>query len=111
MASSNPLAGGASAGACIPPRKITRVFGVVKAYSSAAGEGPFPTELRGDEAPALRERAHEYGATTGRPRRVGWFDAVAARHAHRLNAFTEIAVTKLDVLDVYERIPFCATYE
>src|SRR5205807_1556210 len=66
---------------------------------------------RGDEATALRERAHEYGATTGRPRRVGWFDAVAARHAHRLNAFTELAVTKLDVLDVYDRIPFCATYE
>jgi len=111
VTSSNPLAGGASVGAGIPPRKITRVIGVVKAYSTAVGEGPFPTELRGDEATALRERAHEYGATTGRPRRVGWFDAVAARHAHRLNAFTEIAVTKLDVLDVYERIPFCASYE
>jgi len=111
VTSSNPLAGGASVGAGIPPRKITRVIGVVKAYSTAVGEGPFPTELRGDEATALRERAHEYGATTGRPRRVGWFDAVAARHAHRLNAFTELAVTKLDVLDVYERIPFCASYE
>src|SRR5207237_421231 len=79
--------------------------------AAAGGEGPFPTELRGEEATALRERAHEYGATTGRPRRVGWFDAVAARHAHRLNAFTELAVTKLDVLDVYDRIPFCASYE
>ena len=95
VTSSNPLAGGASVGAGIPPRRITRVIGVVKAYSTAVGEGPFPTELRGDEATALRERAHEYGATTGRPRRVGWFDAVAARHAHRLNAFTELAVTKL----------------
>src|SRR5712691_2852023 len=111
VTSSNPLAGGASVGAGIPPRKITRVIGVVKAYSTAVGEGPFPTELRGEEANALRERAHEYGATTGRPRRVGWFDAVAARHAHRLNAFTELAVTKLDVLDVYERIPFCSSYE
>jgi len=111
VTSSNPLAGGASVGAGIPPRKITRVIGVVKAYSTAVGEGPFPTELHGEEAHDLRERAHEYGATTGRPRRVGWFDAVAARHAHRLNAFTEIAVTKLDVLDVYERIPFCTRYE
>jgi adenylosuccinate synthase len=111
VTSSNPLAGGASVGAGIPPRKITRVIGVVKAYSTAVGEGPFPTELHGEEASALRERAHEYGATTGRPRRVGWFDSVAARHSHRLNAFTELAVTKLDVLDVYERIPFCASYE
>jgi len=111
VTSSNPLAGGASVGAGIPPRLITRVIGVVKAYSTAVGEGPFPTELHGREADELRERAGEYGATTGRPRRVGWFDAVAPRHAHRLNAFTEIAVTKLDVLDVYERIPFCAQYE
>ena len=111
VTSSNPLAGGASVGAGIPPRLITRVIGVVKAYSTAVGEGPFPTELRGAEANELRERAHEYGATTGRPRRVGWFDAVAARHAHRLNAFTELAVTKLDVLDVYEQIPFCSGYE
>ena len=110
VTSSNPLAGGASVGAGIPPRKITRVIGVVKAYSTAVGEGPFPTELHGSEAHDLRERAHEFGATTGRPRRVGWFDAVAARHAHRLNAFTEIAVTKLDVLDVYDRIPFCTQY-
>jgi len=111
VTSSNPLAGGASVGAGIPPRRITRVIGVVKAYSTAVGEGPFPTELHGEEATALRERAHEYGATTGRPRRVGWFDAVAARHAHRLNSFTELAVTKLDVLDVYERISFCGSYE
>ena len=111
VTSSNPLAGGASVGAGIPPRRITRVIGVVKAYSTAVGEGPFPTELHGKDAHDLRERANEYGATTGRPRRVGWFDAVAARHAHRLNSFTELAVTKLDVLDVYERIPFCTRYE
>jgi adenylosuccinate synthase len=111
VTSSNPLAGGAAVGAGIPPRSITRVIGVVKAYSTAVGEGPFPTELHGREADALRERANEYGATTGRPRRVGWFDAVAARHAHRLNAFTEIAVTKLDMLGTYARIPFCVAYE
>ena len=74
------------------------------------GEGPFPTEMHGKEGDALREMANEYGATTGRPRRVGWFDAVAARHAHRLNAFTELAVTKLDVLGAYREIPFCVAY-
>jgi len=111
VTSSNPLAGGAAVGAGIPPRYITRVIGVVKAYSTAVGEGPFPTEMKGTEGDALREMANEYGATTGRPRRVGWFDAVAARHAHRLNAFTEIAVTKLDVLGAYEEIPFCVGYD
>ncbi len=111
VTSSNPLAGGATIGAGIPPRVITRVIGVVKAYSTAVGEGPFPTELHGSEADDLRERGQEYGATTGRPRRVGWFDAVAPRHAHRLNAFTEIAVTKLDMLGRYESIPFCTAYE
>ena len=111
VTSSNPLAGGASVGAGIPPRFITRVIGVVKAYSTAVGEGPFPTEMRDKDGDALREMANEYGATTGRPRRVGWFDAVAARHAHRLNAFTEIAVTKLDVLGAYDEIPFCVAYE
>ena len=111
VTSSNPLAGFASIGAGIPPRFITRVVGVVKAYSTAVGEGPFPTELAGAEADALRERAEEYGATTGRPRRIGWFDAVAARHAQRLNAFTELAVTKLDMLGTYDEIPFCTGYE
>lgn len=110
VTSSNPLAGGGSVGAGIPPRLIRRVIGVVKAYSTAVGEGPFPTELAGDAAEALRRRGGEFGATTGRPRRVGWFDAVAARHAHRLNAFTDIAVTKLDVLDEYERIPVAVRY-
>ena len=111
VTSSNPLAGFASIGAGIPPRFITRVIGVVKAYSTAVGEGPFTTELHGAEGDRLREKGAEYGATTGRPRRVGWFDAVAARHAQRLNAFTEIAVTKLDVLGGYDEIPFCTAYE
>ncbi|HEY8732707.1 MAG TPA: adenylosuccinate synthase [Candidatus Limnocylindria bacterium] len=111
VTSSNPLAGFATIGAGIPARFITRVIGVVKAYSTAVGEGPFPTELAGEAANTLRERAEEYGATTGRPRRIGWFDAVAARHAQRLNAFTELAVTKLDMLGTYEEIPFCTAYE
>jgi adenylosuccinate synthase len=111
VTSSNPLAGFASIGAGIPARAITRVIGVVKAYSTAVGEGPFPTELSGEAANSLRERAEEYGATTGRPRRIGWFDAVAARHAQRLNAFTELAVTKLDMLGTYDEIPFCTAYE
>jgi len=111
VTSSNPLAGFASIGAGIPARAITRVIGVVKAYSTAVGEGPFPTELAGEAANSLRERAEEYGATTGRPRRIGWFDAVAARHAQRLNAFTELAVTKLDMLGTYDEIPFCTAYE
>ncbi|HVR89128.1 MAG TPA: adenylosuccinate synthase [Candidatus Limnocylindria bacterium] len=111
VTSSNPLAGFASIGAGIPARFITRVIGVVKAYSTAVGEGPFPTELNGAAADSLRERAEEYGATTGRPRRIGWFDSVAARHAQRVNAFTEIAVTKLDMLGTYDEIPFCTAYE
>ena len=111
VTSSNPLAGFASVGAGIPPRRITRVIGVVKAYSTAVGEGPFPTELRDAVGDELRERAFEYGASTGRPRRVGWFDALVPRYAHRLNAFTELAVTKLDVLGAYDEIPFCVAYE
>ena len=111
VTSSNPLAGFASVGAGIPPRRITRVIGVVKAYSTAVGEGPFPTELRDAVGDELRERAFEYGASTGRPRRVGWFDALVPRFAHRLNAFTELAVTKLDVLGAYDEIPFCVAYE
>ncbi|MGI8877232.1 MAG: adenylosuccinate synthase [Candidatus Limnocylindria bacterium] len=111
VTSSNPLAGFASIGAGIPPRRITRVIGVVKAYSTAVGEGPFPTELHDAVGDELRERAFEYGASTGRPRRVGWFDALVPRYAHRLNAFTELAVTKLDVLGPYEEIPFGVAYE
>ena len=111
VTSSNPLAGFASVGAGIPPRRITRVIGVVKAYSTAVGEGPFPTELTDAVGDELRERAFEYGASTGRPRRVGWFDALVPRFAHRLNAFTELAVTKLDVLGAYDEIPFCVAYE
>ncbi|HAZ63332.1 MAG TPA: adenylosuccinate synthase [Armatimonadetes bacterium] len=111
VTSSSPTAGGAAAGAGIPPAYITRVVGVAKAYSSAVGAGPFPTELHGAEAEQLREIGGEYGATTGRPRRCGWFDALSVRHSARLSGFTEIALTKLDVLDSYAEIPICVGYE
>jgi adenylosuccinate synthase len=103
-------AGGAATGTGVPLSRIDGVLGVAKAYCTRVGTGPFPTELRGAEAEALRERGGEYGATTGRPRRCGWFDAVAVRYAARVNGFDTIAITKLDVLDELERIPVCAGY-
>lgn len=111
VTSSNPIAGGASAGAGIPPHLINDVLGVVKAYSTSVGEGPMPTELLDQDGDNLRRLGNEYGATTGRPRRCGWFDAVAVRYAHMLNGFDRIAVTKLDVLDTLDEIKFCVAYE
>jgi len=111
VTSSTTIAGGGAVGGGVPARAIDRVLGVVKAYSTAVGAGPFPTELEGSDADGLRTIGGEYGATTGRPRRVGWFDAVAARYACRLNGFSGIAVTKLDVLDGFESIPVCTAYE
>ncbi len=108
--SSSPTAGGACVGAGIPPRAIDRVLGVVKAYSTSVGGGPFPTELKGEVGERLREIGGEYGATTGRPRRCGWFDGVAIGYASWLNGFTGIAVTKLDVLDTFEQISLCVGY-
>jgi adenylosuccinate synthase len=110
VTSSTTIAGGGGVGGGIPPAHITDVVGVVKAYTSAVGTGPLPTELRDEEGHELRERGAEYGATTGRPRRVGWFDAVAARYGRMLNGFTGIAVTKLDVLDGLPSIPICHAY-
>jgi adenylosuccinate synthase len=107
---SSPTAGGACAGAGIPPRSITATIGVVKAYSTSVGGGPFPTELDDPDGQRLREVGGEYGSTTGRPRRCGWFDAVVVRYAAWLNGFTSIAVTKLDVLDEFERIRVCTGY-
>ena len=112
--SSSPLAGFASVGAGIPPHAIRRVVAVVKAYSSCVGAGPFVTELSGRDAHELRGRggsAGEYGATTGRPRRVGWFDAVASRYGCRIQGATEIALTNLDVLGYLDEIPICTAYE
>jgi adenylosuccinate synthase len=97
-------------GAGIPPRAIGGVLGVVKAYSTSVGGGPFPTELHDDLGVKLQEIGREYGATTGRPRRCGWFDGVAIGYASWINGFTGIAVTKLDVLDYFEEIELCTGY-
>ncbi len=103
-------AGGAATGCGVPPTRIDGILGVAKAYCTRVGTGPFPTELAGEQAEQLRSRGNEYGATTGRPRRCGWFDAVAVRYATRLNGFDALAVTKLDVLDELETIPVCTGY-
>ena len=100
----------ACSGAGIPPTAISDILGVVKAYSTAVGAGPFPVELLDEDGERLREVGLEYGATTGRPRRCGWFDGVAIRYASWLNGFTALAVTKLDVLDSFENIRLCTAY-
>jgi len=110
VTSSNPTAAFAPSGAGLPPQAIDRVFGVVKAYSTAVGEGPFPTELFDASGEFLREKGHEYGATTGRPRRCGWFDGVAISFAAYLNGFTGLAITKLDVLDGLSELKICTHY-
>jgi len=114
VTSSNPTAGGASVGAGIPPHHITGVLGIVRTYATRVGEGPFPTEMldtEEDMANLIRQRGNEYGSVTKRPRRCGWFDAVATRYAAELNGFDSLALTKLDVLDVLERIKVCVGYE
>lgn len=110
VTSSNATAGGALTGAGVGPTKISRVIGVTKAYTTRVGEGPFPTELAGEIAEELRELGGEYGVTTGRPRRVGWFDAPVVRYANRVNGLTDIVLTKLDVLDSVAEIPVCVGY-
>jgi len=111
VTSSNPIAGGACIGAGLGPRDITDIVGIAKAYVTRVGAGPFPTELDGDVAELLVDRGHEFGTNTGRRRRVGWFDAVMARQAARLNSLSEIVLTKLDVLDTLEEIKVCVGYE
>ena len=111
VTSSSPTAGGACAGSGIGPTRITTVVGVVKAYTTRVGAGPFPTELGGDQGEWLRKAGGEYGVTTGRPRRCGWFDAVIARYAARVNAVTDFFVTKLDVLSGLEQVPVCVAYD
>jgi adenylosuccinate synthase len=111
VTSSNASVGGACTGLGIPPKAIGRVLGVVKAYTTRVGEGPFPTELSGEMGNRLRESGSEYGAVTGRPRRCGWFDAVAVRYAARINGLDGLALTKLDVLDGLERIEICTAYK
>lgn len=109
--SSNPTVGAACSGAGMPPTAIGDVLGVVKAYSTSVGAGPFPTELHDAAGEKLRDIGREFGATTGRPRRCGWFDGVAIRYAAWLNGFTGLAVTKLDVLDHFDEIQVCIAYE
>lgn len=111
VTSSNPTASYAASGAGLPARAIDRVIGVVKAYSTAVGDGPFPTELHDADGERLREVGGEFGATTGRPRRCGWFDGVAIGYAAWLNGMTGLAITKLDVLDSFEIIKICTGYK
>lgn len=111
VTSSNPTAGGACTGLGIPPTKIDRIVGIVKAYTTRVGNGPFPSELFDDMGEALRDSGKEFGATTGRPRRCGWLDLVALKYSTMINGFTEIALTKLDVLDNLEEIKFCTGYK
>jgi len=110
VTSSSATAGGACTGSGVPPTAIDRIIGVVKAYTTRVGEGPLPTEFAPQLMEEIRRRGKEFGATTGRPRRCGWFDAVVARHAVWVNGCQSIAVTKLDVLDAMETIQICAAY-
>jgi adenylosuccinate synthase len=111
VTSSSPTSGGACAGSGIPPTRLTRVIGILKAYTTRVGSGPFPTELLDDQGEWLRRTGGEYGVTTGRNRRCGWFDAVIARYATRINGLTDFFLTKLDVLSGLERIPVCVAYD
>ncbi|NCD32858.1 MAG: adenylosuccinate synthase [Spartobacteria bacterium] len=111
VTSSNTTAGGACTGAGVGPNQIDHVVGVLKAYTTRVGEGPFPTELLDDDGETLRAVGHEFGATTGRPRRCGWFDVVIARYAVQLNGIDTWALTKLDVLDDFDTIRICVAYE
>ena len=111
VTSSNATAGGACTGSGIPPTRITGVIAIVKAYTTRVGEGPFPTELLDIKGDRLREAGAEFGTTTGRPRRCGWFDAVIARYAARINGVTDFVLTKLDVLTGMEEVPVCVAYE
>jgi len=111
VTSSNPVAGGACTGTGLGPRDIDQVIGIAKAYITRVGAGPFPTELDNAIGDLLVERGHEFGTNTGRRRRCGWFDAVMARQAVRLNSLSEIALTKLDVLDTFETVRVCVAYE
>jgi adenylosuccinate synthase len=110
VTASNTVAGNACAGSGIGPRQIDSVIGVVKAYTTRVGEGPFPTELKDGLGERIRERGGEYGATTGRPRRCGWFDAVIVNHSIRINDIQELALTKLDVLNDFDKINVCVGY-
>ncbi|MFM8712203.1 MAG: adenylosuccinate synthetase, partial [Actinomycetota bacterium] len=110
VTSSNPTAGGACAGSGFGPRDITRVVGIAKAYTTRVGAGPFPTDLHGDLADRVVDLGREFGTVTGRRRRPGWLDVVMLRHAVRVNSLTDIALTKLDVLDDFDTVRVCTGY-
>jgi len=111
VTSSSPLAGAGVIGAGVSPRAMDRIIGVFKAYITRVGSGPMPTELKDEVGNLIRERAHEYGATTGRPRRCGWFDAVAGRFSSQISGFSDIALTHLDVFDGFPSIKICTAYK
>ena len=111
VTSSSATSGGACTGSGIPPTAVDRVIGIVKAYATRVGEGPFPTELLDADGDRLREAGGEFGTTTGRPRRCGWYDVPVARYAARINGVTDFVLTKLDVLTGWERIPVCVAYD
>ena len=111
VTSSSATAGGACTGSGIPPTRIDQVIAIVKAYTTRVGEGPFPTELHDDKGEFLRKAGFEFGTTTGRPRRCGWYDAVIARYAARINGVTDFVLTKLDVLTGLEQVPVCVAYD
>lgn len=111
VTSSNTIAGSACIGTGVSPKKIDQIIGIVKAYTTRVGEGPFPTEIKDSLGEEIRKKGGEYGATTGRPRRCGWLDLVGLKHAVRVNGFTGIAVTKLDILDGIEKIKVCVAYK
>ncbi|MGC0272542.1 adenylosuccinate synthase [Pseudactinotalea sp. Z1739] len=111
VTSSSATAGGVCTGAGIGPTRIDRIVGVIKAYTTRVGEGPFPTELHDDDGEYLRKTGGEFGVTTGRPRRTGWYDAVIARYSSRVNGLTDLVLTKLDVLTGLEKVPVCVAYD
>ncbi len=111
VTSSSPIAGGAFTGIGLSPTKLECILGVFKAYTTRVGGGPMPTELGDHTGESIREIAHEYGATTGRPRRCGWFDAVVARFSASINGFSGVAITRLDVLDTFDSIKLCTSYK
>jgi adenylosuccinate synthase len=111
VTSSSPTAGGGCQGAGIGPKKISRIIGVFKAYTTRVGSGPMPTELKDETGDLIRETGHEYGTTTGRPRRCGWFDAVASAFSVQINSMTGLAITRLDVLDALPVVKICKAYQ
>jgi adenylosuccinate synthase len=111
VTSSNPTAGGACVGSGIPPTRITQVIGVIKAYTTRVGAGPFPTELFDEDGAHLSKIGAEFGTTTGRARRCGWFDALVGRYAVRVNGITDLVVTKLDVLTSMPKVRICVAYD